>query len=164
MAERPTISMSALTAGLESARARGTGSGRENLMEGRTYIPRMSKEQKALLISALQARAKKRAPKVAERKKEREEKRLNKEASKLKASSYDNALANFALSEGILDPTQRPARTINSPTASSSNRSDAGDNAATAAETEAFHDSMENYSGGGAIQKPKKKRTIKYRK
>ena len=72
MAERTPISMSALTAGLESARARGTASGRENLMEGRTYIPRMSKEQKALLISALQASAKKRrekrAPKVAERK------------------------------------------------------------------------------------------------
>ena len=55
--------MSALTVGLESARRRSTASDRENLMEGRTYIPRMSKEQKALLIAALQAGAKKRAEK-----------------------------------------------------------------------------------------------------
>ena len=37
-------------------------------MEVRTYIPRMSKEQKALLMVALQAGAKKRAEKRAERK------------------------------------------------------------------------------------------------
>jgi HSP90 family molecular chaperone len=67
MAERGNTSMSALTAGLESARRRSTASDRENLMEGRTYIPRMSKEQKALLIAALQAGAKKRREKRAEK-------------------------------------------------------------------------------------------------
>ena len=67
MAEKENISMSALTAGLESAKRRPTDSGRENLMEGRTYIPRMSKEQKALLIAALQAGAKKRREKRAEK-------------------------------------------------------------------------------------------------
>ena len=172
MAERTPISMSALTAGLESARARGTASGRENLMEGRTYIPRMSKEQKALLISALQASAKKRAPKVAERKKEREEKRLNREASKLKASDYDTTLVNFALSNDILDPTRTPetgsSKVVDdAPTASSSTQNTNQINAdadAAARDIEAFHDAMEDYGGGGVIQKPKKKRTIKYRK
>jgi hypothetical protein len=111
---RENISMSALTAGLESARGRSTASGRENLMEGRTYIPRMSKEQKALLIAALQAGAKKRASKKAEKADKRAEKKADKRSDNKVPPPppvTDDQLASAAASiesGEIFDPKRGP--------------------------------------------------------
>ena len=147
MADRKPISMSALTAGLESARGRGTASDRENLMEGRTYIPRMSKEQKALLISALQAGAKKRREK-------REEKR---KGSVKQAAPSNSEKTDYGSVEKI-DTEESTSVTEQKIKEEGFNQTE--EKLPTLIEIE---ESSYN-AKGGIIPKQKKKRTIKYRR
>ena len=164
MADRKPISMSALTAGLESARGRGTASDRENLMEGRTYIPRMSKEQKALLISALQAGAKKRREKRDEKESEKMASELERQNQKLleerkEMKPLPSAQSRSSEIKSRSSETKWLAKRDPSTLPDVSEREVGFDT-----ENYDLELRLSNNAKGGIIPKQKKKRTIKYRR